>query len=396
MLKFLSRKFIKNYNNYDDNDVRTAYGKLCGIVGIISNIFLCTIKIVTGILIGSIAIIADGINNLSDAGSSIVTLVGFKLANAPADSDHPFGHERIEYISGLIVSFIILVIGVLLMKTSIEKIINPNTELLEFNVKIITIIILVVAILVKCWQSIFYKKAGKLISSTTLIATSSDSLNDCISTGAVLLSLLVTLIFPKIQLDGYMGVVVSIFILISGIGLVKQTISPLIGEAPTKKFMNEVINKILSYDGVLGIHDLVIHSYGPAKTFITAHVEVDSRIDIVVSHDIIDNIEHDFLTEKNLNLVIHMDPIDISNEKTLQIKKDVEKMLYDFDQVLRYHDFRVVHGTTHTNIIFDVVVPVGYKFTNEELKKELSNRLKQIDETYNLVVTIDQDFAGRR
>ena len=234
MKNILAKIFIKDYKNYQKQEVRNAYGKLCGAVGIVSNILLCAVKIITGVLISSVAILADGINNLSDAGSSIITLLGFKLSSIPADSEHPFGHQRIEYISGLVVSFIILIIGVLLMKTSIEKIITGSEAIPKKQV-LITMIILFFAILVKLWQSLFYRKNGKLIGSTTLIATSQDSLNDCISTSVVLISMIITYIFPNVVLDGYMGAIVSVFIIISGIGLIKETISPLIGEAPSKE-----------------------------------------------------------------------------------------------------------------------------------------------------------------
>lgn len=395
MKNILAKLFIKNHDDYQNPEVRNAYGKLCGIVGIISNLFLCLIKIITGILISSVSIMADGINNLSDAGSSIITLLGFKLSNIPADSDHPFGHQRIEYISGMIVSFVILIIGVLLMKSSIEKIFSPSEAIPQKQV-VITMIILALAILVKLWQSLFYKKNGKLINSTTLIATSQDSLNDCISTSVVLLSMIITYIFPNILLDGYMGVVVSIFIIISGIGLIKETVSPLIGEAPTKEFIDEIADRILSYEGIIGIHDLVIHTYGPAKTFITVHAEVDANVDIRISHDIIDNIEHDFMNKYNLNLVIHMDPVDLKCEETRKLKMIATDILGVISTDLRFHDFRIVKGPTHTNIIFDVVVPIGFKMTNDELKKEIDLKFKEIDNAYNTVITVDQELIGRR
>lgn len=395
MNNILAKLFVKDYKNHNDPKVRNAYGKMCGIVGIISNLILCLIKIVTGILISSVSIMADGINNLADAGSSIITLIGFKLSSMPADSDHPFGHQRIEYISGLIVSLIILVIGVLLMKTSVEKIFGEN-EIVPENQIYITIGILVIAILIKLWQSFFNRKNGKIINSTTLIATAQDSLNDCISTTVVLLSLVVTLIFPNIYLDGYMGVLVSIFILVSGIKLVKETISPLIGEAPSKEFITEVANKIMDYDGILGIHDLVIHTYGPAKTFVTVHAEVDASVDVSISHDIIDNIEHDFMRNDNINLVIHMDPIDLKCEETKKLREEAAIILTNIDESLKYHDFRIVKGPSHTNIIFDVVVPIKFKISNEELKSMIDKGFKNLDEKYNTVITVDQELIGRR
>lgn len=395
MKNLLAKIFIKDYKNYQKQEVRNAYGKLCGIVGIVSNLLLCLVKIITGVLISSVAILADGINNLSDAGSSIITLLGFKLSSIPADSEHPFGHQRIEYISGLIVSFVILIIGVLLMKTSVEKIIS-GSEAIPRKQVVVTMIILFFAILVKLWQSLFYRRNGKLINSTALIATSQDSLNDCISTTVVLISMIITYIFPSVILDGYMGAIVSVFIIISGIGLIKETISPLIGEAPSKEFIDDVADKILKYDGIIGIHDLVIHTYGPAKTFITVHAEVDASVDITISHDIIDNIEHDFMDKMNINLVIHMDPIDIRCEETRQLKAIATDILGDISVDLRFHDFRIVKGPTHTNIIFDVVVPIGFKMKNEELKSLIDSRFKEIDNKYNTVITVDQELIGRR
>ena len=395
MKNLLAKVFIKDYKNVKDARVRNAYGKMCGIVGIASNLIICAVKIVTGILIGSVAILADGINNLADAGSSIITLIGFKLASLPADSDHPFGHQRIEYITGLIVSIVILVIGVLLMKTSIEKIIY-GSEAIKQEHLVITIIILALAILMKFWQSFFYKKNGKAIDSTTLLATSQDSLNDCISTAAVLVSLVVSLIWPNIILDGYMGCLVSLFILYSGIKLIKETISPLIGEAPSEEFISMVAKKVLSYDGILGIHDLVIHSYGPSKTFITLHAEVDSSVDVLVSHDIIDNIERDFLSELGLNLVIHLDPVDLKSPEVIELKKITGDILYNIDPNLKYHDFRVVNGVTHTNIVFDVVVPIKFGMTNDEVKSLIDSEFKKINPNYFTVVTVDQDLIGRR
>lgn len=395
MKNILAKIFIKDYKNYQKQEVRNAYGKLCGAVGIVSNILLCAVKIITGVLISSVAILADGINNLSDAGSSIITLLGFKLSSIPADSEHPFGHQRIEYISGLVVSFIILIIGVLLMKTSIEKIITGSEAIPKKQV-LITMIILFFAILVKLWQSLFYRKNGKLIGSTALIATSQDSLNDCISTSVVLISMIITYIFPNVVLDGYMGAIVSVFIIISGIGLIKETISPLIGEAPSKEFIDDIADRILKYDGIIGIHDLVIHTYGPAKTFVTVHAEVDANVDITISHDIIDNIEHDFMDKLNINLVIHMDPVDLRCEETRQLKAITNDILGDISVDLRFHDFRIVKGPTHTNVIFDVVVPIGFRMKNDELKSLIDSKFKDIDKKYNTVITVDQELIGRR
>lgn len=392
-MNLLPRLFIKDYQNTDNPKVRFAYGKLCGLVGIISNFILCAVKIVTGILIGSLSIVADGINNLADAGSSVITLIGFKLASIPSDKDHPFGHQRYEYITGLIVSVIVFFIGALLMKSSIEKLIA--FEVIEINVTtaIISIGIMLVAIIVKLWQSFFYKNCGKKIKSTALIATSTDSLNDTITTFTVMISLVITLFYPNGFLDGVMGIFVSLFILVSGIKLIKETISPLIGEAPTKEFTEKVISKLLGYEGVLGVHDLIIHSYGPEKVFITVHVEVDSTIDVNISHDMIDNIEKDFLDE-NLNLVIHMDPIEIHNEEVLLYKEIIEKILFELDQILKFHDFRLVKGITHSNLIFDIVVPINFQLKNDEIKEYVDKKLREIDSKLNTVITFDFDYTN--
>ncbi|HPN61393.1 MAG TPA: cation diffusion facilitator family transporter, partial [Bacilli bacterium] len=331
-------------------------------------------------------ILADGINNLADAGSSLVTLIGFKLSSIPADKDHPFGHQRIEYITGLIISFTILGIGFILLYNSILKIINP----VPVNITWISIGILVVAIFVKAWQGWFYRSNGKLIKSKALEATSLDSFNDVLVTTGVLISALILKIW-KLNIDGYVGVLISIFIIYSGIKLIKDTISPLIGEAPSKEFVKKVSDKILSYPGVLGMHDLIIHNYGPAKTFITVHVEVDSMVDISVSHDIIDNIEQDFLRDMDVNLVIHMDPLDTQNPYVAQLKEQVTRIIEKLDPQLQFHDFRIVNGPTHTNVIFDLVVPLKYSLTTTEIKEYLLSEIKKIDPKLNLVVTFDRE-----
>lgn len=389
-MKLLPKLFIKNYNDLNDPKVRFAYGKMCGIVGIISNIFLCAFKIIVGLLSTSISIVADGINNLADAGSSIITLIGFKLASQPSDKDHPFGHQRYEYITGLIVSIIILFIGALLLKSSIESFFEEK-ELISTKMAIISSVVLALAILIKCLQCLFYRKYGKLINSQALIASSADSLNDCISTIAVMICTIICIFYPNGFLDGIFGIIVSIFILVSGIKLTKETISPLIGEAPTKEFTEKVISKILSYDNVLGVHDLVIHSYGEGKIFITCHVEVDAYESIMVTHDVIDNIEMDFRND-GLNLVIHMDPIDTKDEYTLKLKEETEKIIASIDDKIHFHDFRIVKGVTHTNVIFDIVVPNKYDLSNDDLYNLISCKLKEYDNKLNLVMTIDVSY----
>ena len=392
-MNLLPRLFVKNYKNINDAKVRYAYGNMCGIVGIVSNVIVCIIKIVIGAMVASISIIADGINNLSDAGSSILTLVGFKIAGKPSDREHPFGHERMEYITGLIVALVIIGIGLLLLESSITKLINQEVISYSKNMAIITIVILSFAIIVKIWQSFFYHKYGKLINSTTLLATSRDSLNDVISTFAVLVATIVSVFYENTWLDGTMGILVSIFIMYSGIGLVKETISPLLGEVPSHEFINEIKTKVMSYPGVLGTHDLVIHSYGPKKIFITLHVEVNSKVDVNVSHDMIDNIESDF-RDQGINMVIHMDPVDIENPEIQLLREKLPVILASIDDKLLFHDLRIVKGVTHTNVLFDLVMNWESKYSEDEIEKIIKEKISEIDSKYKVVITFDVDYTG--
>ena len=387
MYKLLLKLFVKDYENINDSKVRGKYGILSGIVGIILNLILCSIKIFAGIISGSLSILADGINNLSDAGSSVVTMVGFKLSTLPPDEEHPFGHERIEYISGMIVALIIILIGASLFKSSIEKIVNPTS--IEINVFVY--IILGISILFKLWHGFFNRKLGKKINSTTLLATSQDSLNDVISTGVVLVGIVVNSV-TSINIDGYLGLLVSIFILKSGLDLVKEAAKPLIGVAPSKEEIEEISSKILSYECVLGIHDLVFHSYGPNKKFITVHTEVDCKQDIMVTHDMIDNIERDFKNELNIDLVIHMDPVDIHDENTIKYKQLVQDIVIGYDEQFTIHDFRIVSGPTHTNLVFDLVIPVKYHLKPQVIKNEIKELINLKDSKLNAVITIDQMY----
>ena len=387
MQKLLVRLFIKDYQNTKDEKVRARYGVLSGIVGIITNIILCAIKIFAGVISSSLSIVADGINNLSDAASSVVTMIGFKLSSTPADEEHPFGHERIEYISGMIVAIIIILVGCLLLKQSIEKIINPS----DIEASLVTYIILSVSILAKLWQSIFYRKMSNDIDSVALKATSQDSLNDVIATAAVLVGVIV-MVTTSLKIDGYLGLLVAGFIIKAGISLVLETAKPLIGENPSKEEIKEVSDKISSYEGVLGLHDLVIHQYGPNKKFITVHVEVDAKIDIMVSHDMVDNIERDFKKELGIDLVIHMDPVDIHDEATIYYKELVRRVINEYDSSFTFHDFRIVSGPTHTNLLFDVVIPIKYPKKVTEVKAELKELIEKEDEKVNVVMMIDQMY----
>lgn len=385
MRKLLLKLFVKDYKNTKDPNVRAKYGSLSGAVGIFTNFILCVVKILAGFFSGSVSILADGINNLSDAGSSIITLIGFKLSSKPADEDHPFGHERIEYLTGMIVSFIIILIGGLLFKNSFVKILNP--EAMEITPLIY--VILAFSVCVKCWQAYFYRQNGRDIDSQALSATAQDSLNDCISTTAVIIGMVIYGIW-SLPVDGYIGVLVSIFVIISGIKMVKETMNPLIGEIPSKEEQNKISEKVMSYPGILGVHDLVVHSYGPNKTYATIHAEVSSKVDILESHDIIDNIERDFRTLLNIDLVIHMDPIDVTDPKTIELREMTDKVLKEYDATLSFHDFRVVHGQTHTNILFDVAIPVHYKVTPQEIREQLTRKIKEQDPKLETIIQIDQ------
>ena len=387
MQKLLVKLFIKNYKNTSDPIVRGKYGTLSGIIGIISNILLCSIKIFIGFISSSISIMADGINNLTDAGTSIITLIGFKLSSAPADEDHPFGHERIENITGLIISFLIVIIGFTLGKESITKLINGGST---SEISLITIILMGISIIIKLWQAIFYRKMAKAINSDALIASSKDSLNDSLSTSVVILGLVIIKFTNFTPIDSILGIGLSIFILISGIKMIIETINPLIGVMPTQEEIDQISEKILSYDGIIGIHDLVVHKYGNCTTFVTAHAEVPSDVDVVVSHDIIDNIERDFRNELNIDLTIHMDPVDNKNPKTLELKEKVNKIVKEVNEKLSIHDFRVVYGDTHTNILFDVSMPINFSCTPKELREIITTEIKKINENYFVIIQIDQ------
>ncbi len=388
MTNLLIKLFVKDNQNISDFRVRERYGKFAGMVGIASNLLLFLIKITVGMLFHSIAIIADAINNLSDSGSSLITLIGFKISGKPADAKHPYGHARMEYISGLIVSFIILVLGLQLIKSSVDKIIHPQAA--QFSM--ISIGVLVVAILIKLWQCKFYREIGRIIDSTTLIATSTDSRNDILATAAVLVAAIVTRL-TGFNLDGYMGVTVAVFILVTGVRLVMDTTSPLLGTAPTKELVDSIYKKILSYDNVIGLHDLVVHSYGVNQCFASVHCEVPAGQDIMVSHDIIDNIERDFLKDQGIHLVIHLDPIVTDDAKTNELKAVVKNLIERISPEISMHDFRVVWGLSHSNLIFDVVVPFDFRWSDDELIKLIEDGIYMIDTTYRLVITIDHNYV---
>ncbi len=337
---------------------------------------------------GSVAIIADAANNLSDAGSSVIALIGFAISDKPADEEHPYGHARFEYISCLAVAFVIFGIGITLLKSSFEKILNPEAVEKSF----VVFLILIVSILVKLWMSLFYRKVGKLISSSVLMANSKDSFNDVISTGAVLLT---TILYAAtdINLDGYVGLLVALFILYAGFGVLKETFDNILGTVPDAALVRSITEKLESYEGVLGIHDLVVHSYGPEKYFASVHVEVSYDVDILLSHDMIDNIEREFRENKNINLVIHLDPIVTDDEEVNELKAKTVAIVKGINSLYGVHDFRMVKGETHSNLIFDVGIPVGDKITESELKERISSEVKKINEKLFCVITVDRNLV---
>ena len=389
MTKLLIRRFVSNYKNTENSSVRSAYGKLAGIVGIICNALLFIFKIIIGTVSGSVAITADAANNLSDASSSIISLLGFKLSEKPADTEHPYGHGRYEYLSALTVAVFIIVIGIELLKSGVSKIIHPSKVIFSIPM----VIVLAASILLKLWMMVFNNYAGKAIKSKSLLATATDSRNDVITTGAVLVSSVISHL-TDFELDGFAGTAVAIFILISGVGLIKETINPMLGTAPEPEYVQKIAAKILSYPGVLGIHDLMIHDYGPCRKFASVHVEMAAEEDPIASHDLIDNIEADFKTGENLHLIVHYDPILTKDEQTNDIRRQLENAVYGISQYLSVHDLRVVPGTTHTNLVFDCLSPYEAGFDDKELKKVIAKKVKEINPTYNCVITIDKSFVS--
>lgn len=388
MQKLLIRIFIKDHENTKDPKVREKYGKLAGTVGIVTNLLLSVSKILIGVVINSIAVIADGINNLTDTASSAITVLGFKLASKPGDEEHPYGHARSEYLSGLMVSILIMVLGLKLLTTSFEKVLHPSP--LEFNM--LTVIILVAAILVKVWQAMFYVKTGEVIQSQTLKATGMDSRNDVVATSAILISILVGR-FTGLQLDGYMGCTVALFIMYSGFQLIKETSSPLLGKAPEPELVHEIEERIVSQEGVLGIHDLVVHDYGPGRIFASVHVEVDAYGDLIQSHDMIDNIERTICNDLKLHLVVHMDPLETKDPLTNELKIEISNILSGLDGVVGFHDLRFVAGYTHSNVIFDIVVSPECKLSERYIRDYVGRQLQLLDKTYFAVINFDKSYV---
>ena len=386
MVTLLTKLFIKN-NDLKDPKVRTRYGTICGALGICLNIFLFVFKYFAGVLSGSIAITADAFNNLSDAGSSIVTLIGFKMADKKPDLEHPFGHGRIEYISGFIVSIVIILMGLELFKSSVSKITNPE----NIDSSIVIILILVISILVKIYMYLYNKKISKKIDSAAMKATALDSLSDSVATLVVLISIFIYKL-TGLNIDGISGILVSIFILFSGYNAAKETISPLLGNKPDKEFIDEIIKIVMSHKEITGVHDLIVHDYGPVRVIVSLHAEVPGHSDIFEIHDCIDRIENELNEKLKCESVIHMDPIALDDKKVVFMRKEVAKIVKSFNNRLSIHDFRMVEGTTHNNLIFDVVVPLDLKLDYDYIKNEMEKLIKAKWHDCYAVIKVEKSY----
>lgn len=386
MVTLLTKLFIKN-NDLKDPKVRTRYGTICGALGICLNIFLFVFKYFAGVLSGSIAITADAFNNLSDAGSSIVTLIGFKMADKKPDLEHPFGHGRIEYISGFIVSIVIILMGLELFKSSVSKITNPE----NIDSSIVIILILVISILVKIYMYLYNKKISKKIDSAAMKATALDSLSDSVATLVVLISIFIYKL-TGLNIDGISGILVSIFILFSGYNAAKETISPLLGNKPDKEFIDEIIKIVMSHKEITGVHDLIVHDYGPGRVIVSLHAEVPGNSDIFEIHDCIDRIENELNEKLKCESVIHMDPIALDDKKVVFMRKEVAKIVKSFNNRLSIHDFRMVEGTTHNNLIFDVVVPLDLKLDYDYIKNEMEKLIKAKWHDCYAVIKVEKSY----
>lgn len=383
----LEKIFIKNYEDINDSTVRNEYGILAGKFGIISNLIIGFLKLVIGIISNSISIMVDAVNNITDSLSSIITIIGFNLSNKKPTKNHPYGYARYEYICGFVISIFMLLMGALFLKESIVKIFNQESIVITN----ITFIILVIGILVKFLQMKVYVDFSKKIDSNTLKTTAIDTRNDIISSFGILISMIIMKIY-NINIDGYIGLIVSIIVIFSSIKMIKEVLEPIIGLVPKEEMVEEIKNKLLSYECVVGIHDLVVHNYGVNNDFVTVHVEVDSKMDLITSHDLIDNIEREF-KENNIDMTIHIDPVVIGNPKVDKLKNKVCNTIKMFDKKLDIHDFRIVEGPTHTNILFDCVVPYGIDYTEKEVIKYLKNNINDEKHKYYYVIEIERPFC---
>lgn len=390
MTEFLVHRFIKDYENTEDAKVRTAYGILSSMVGIFCNVLLFAAKLSIGMLMHSISVMADGFNNLSDAASSIISFIGVKMAEKPADEEHPFGHGRIEYIAALVVSFLVIEVGITFLKSSAGKLTNPE----EISFDLIPFLILVFSVGVKLWMAAFNRKLGKRIDSKVMLATAADSMGDVFTTSATILSILVCT-FTGLNIDAIAGLVVSLIVIWAGVGIAKDTLEPLIGQAVDPELAERIRREVESYEGIEGTHDLIVHNYGPNRSMASIHAEVPRDVDIETSHEIIDRIEREVTKKLGIFLVIHMDPVEMRDERVLAAKEHLEKVLEKLDPEAAFHDFRMVWGEERINLIFDVQVPFSY---GEEQQKELENqiaaRMMQTDPRYRCVITVEKSFIA--
>lgn len=386
LTKALIHRFVRDYENTAVPSVRTAYGKLAGVAGLAANVILFLFKLLAGALSGSVAIIADAFNNLSDAGSSVVTLVGFRLAGSPPDEEHPFGHGRMEYLSTLTVAALIMLAGIELAKSAFEKIMNPSPSAFSW----VTAVILVASILVKLWMARFNRNIGDRIRSNTLIAAATDSRNDVVCTLVVLVSSVFTAV-TDLPIDGYVGAAVSLFVVWSGFSVLKETLSPLLGEAPDPELVDRIRNIVLENEGIVGVHDLIVHNYGPGRCIVSLHAEVPAHGDILHSHELIDAVERRLVCELNITVCIHMDPVDTQDEQVRELRVLTETILEDIDPALSIHDFRLVRGEQRINVIFDVVVP--FKYQKTDLHAEIERRLQMVDPRLFVVLTVEHSYT---
>ena len=385
MTDLILRIFVRDHKNTEDPAVRDKCGRVAGAVGIVTNFLLFLMKIIVGTAFHSVSVTADAVNNLTDSGSSVVTLIGFKMASKPADEKHPFGHARIEYLSGVIVSFIVIFLGLQLGMSSIEKILTPEENALTP----VALVVLVISILAKLWQCLFYRKVGRMIKSESVEATSKDSRNDVIATSVVLLGAVITML-TGVNLDGYMGAAVALFIVFSGVQLTISTADPLLGQAPEGELVQTITEKMLSYPGIIGMHDLAVHNYGVGRCFASAHCEVDAKNDILVSHDLIDNIERDFSRDLGIHMVIHLDPVIVGDARTDALHCKVQSLVTALYPTVTIHDFRVIWGVTHSNIVFDAAVPFAVKDSDAVITQKVEAEIQKLDPDYRTVVTIDR------
>lgn len=385
MTDLILRIFVRDHKNTEDPAVRDKCGRVAGAVGIVTNFLLFLMKIIVGTVFHSVSVTADAVNNLTDSGSSVVTLIGFKMASKPADEKHPFGHARIEYLSGVLVSFIVIFLGLQLGMSSIEKILTPEENALTP----VALVVLVISILAKLWQCLFYRKVGRMIKSESVEATSKDSRNDVIATSVVLLGAVITML-TGVNLDGYMGAAVALFIVFSGVQLTISTADPLLGQAPEGELVQTITEKMLSYPGIIGMHDLAVHNYGVGRCFASAHCEVDAKNDILVSHDLIDNIERDFSRDLGIHMVIHLDPVIVGDARTDALHCKVQSLVTALYPTVTIHDFRVIWGVTHSNIVFDAAVPFAVKDSDAVITQKLEAEIQKLDPDYRTVVTIDR------